>query len=106
MARRLSARPQPRLRREVESPQQPQTDAHSSEELNMTRKEWRHLVVFYKNHEYVPDFAGKYKERLIALHYQRPDYMLTMKFTRRLKWYSIYEAIVTNTRSTTNSIFR
>ena len=63
----------------------------------MTRKEWRHLVVFYKNHEYVPDFACKYKERLIALHYQRPDYMSTMKFTRRLKWYSIYEAIVTNT---------
>ena len=72
----------------------------------MTRKEWRHLVVFYKNHEYVPDFAGKYKERLIALHYQRPDYMSTMKFTRRLKWYSIYEAIVTNTQSTTNPIFK
>ena len=72
----------------------------------MNRTKWRHLVVFYKNHEYVPDFAGKYKERLIALPYQRSDYMLTMKFTRRLKWYSIYEAIVTNTRSTTNSIFR
>ena len=72
----------------------------------MNRIEWRWLFIFYKKHDYIPDYASKYYEQICRCYYQRDDGMNVRRWLRQKPNSILYKVIVQGMRSTPNPIFK